>query len=69
MADETMQRRKVWRHLIQCVLAEHVAREEKKNASMGALPAAEQRLAAEGVRLDAAIDALDEDLLERRRAS
>lgn len=67
--DPTLERRQLWRHLIQCVLAEQAAREAYYAASIPCIGAAEKRLAAEGVRLDAAIDALDETLLDQRRAS
>lgn len=69
MPDETTERRQLWRHLIQCVLAEQAAREAYHAAPVSCLGAAEKRLATEGVRLDAAIDALDETLVEHRRAS
>jgi hypothetical protein len=56
--DATTDRRKLWRHVIQCLLAEHIAR------SAGD----EKALTTAGIRLDAAIDALDETLTERQSA-
>lgn len=64
MPDETLERRKLWRHLMQCVLAEQAAREH--HAECGS-DASERRLLAEGVRVDAAIDALDETLADDHR--
>lgn len=69
MRDPTLERRQLWRHLIQCVLAEQAAREAYFSSPIPCIGAAERRLAAEGLRLDAAIDALDETLHDRRRAS
>lgn len=65
MADDTLavvERRKAWRHVFQCVLAEQEARTKERSGEPGAMA----QLLAEGVRLDAAIDALDETLEPRR---
>lgn len=60
---EMIEQRKVWRHLLQCAFAEQEARQKWKAIRSGmANPAAKRRveeaLLTEGVRLDAAIDAL-----------
>lgn len=60
---EMVEQRKAWRHLLQCAFAEQEAR-QKVRAARGTManPAHKQRveaeLLAEGVRTDAAIDAL-----------
>jgi isopentenyl diphosphate isomerase/L-lactate dehydrogenase-like FMN-dependent dehydrogenase len=66
--DQTPDRRKAWRHVIQCAIAEQKAR-AAYNAAEFDDAAAEARLLAEGTRLDAAIDALDEDLTAPDRRS
>jgi hypothetical protein len=67
--DETLERRQLWRHLMQCVLAEHDARTAYHAAPMEQRDACERRLTAEGVRVNAAIEALDETLLPVRRSA
>lgn len=59
MSDVMLDHRHLWRHLIQCLLAEHIAR------SAGD----EKALIAAGIRLDAAIDALDETIIADARHS
>jgi hypothetical protein len=73
MADAMTDRRHLWRHLCQCVLAEQSARAELARAEFWIIPRgrierAAKRLMVEGIRLDAAIDALDETLTERQSA-
>jgi hypothetical protein len=55
---EMIEQRKVWRHLLQAAFAEQEARQHYLQCPTRSISAAEQRLAAEGVRVDAAIDAL-----------
>jgi hypothetical protein len=74
MRDATLDRRHLWRHLCQCVLAEQAARNELARAEFWIIPRgrierAAKRLMVEGIRLDAAIDALDETLTETRRSA
>lgn len=75
MRDATLERRRVWRHYTQCLLAEQAARDALDRARRAwvfrdrRIARAERCLAAQGIRLDAAIDALDETLHDRRRAS
>lgn len=66
MPDATRDHRHLWRHLIQCVIAEQAARELHKHHGS---ESSERRLLAEGVRLDAAIDALDETLTTERQSA
>lgn len=54
---------------MQCVLAEQAARAAYYAAPLPSIDSAEQRLLAEGLRVDAAIDALDADLTSHRKAS
>jgi hypothetical protein len=68
MADLSLDRRKAWRHAVQCAIAEERARQqlavvvEFTGAGSAAARTCQVALDAEGVRLDAAIDALDEML-------
>lgn len=65
---EIIERRKVWRHFLQTAFAEQEARQilaSEQHANRvfeHRVDRAQQRLDAEGARLDAAIDALDETL-------
>lgn len=65
--DPINDRRRAWRHLLQCVLAEQAARVAWTTAKPPKRRAAEKRLVAEGLRLDAAIDALDDTLTTENR--
>lgn len=70
MPDDFLEHRSAWRHVVQCALAEQAARDELTRARRwlilrARVTRAEKRLLAEGIRLDAAIDALDDTLTEK----
>jgi hypothetical protein len=61
--EELLEHRKAWRHMLQAAFAEQEARQRYHAGPSQRVSAAEQALLTQGLRLDAAIDALDASLL------